>query len=127
MTVRAMSLPHRFVCITDERAGLDKDIETKPILYPDLTGWWHKLTLFQRKLYDLKGRTLFLDLDTVIVEGLDNFFTHPGDFCIIRDWGDTVHNSGLFRLEIGAHVQVWEQFVVDHRNITRRLRGDQDW
>jgi hypothetical protein len=127
MTGRAMSLPHRFVCITDERHGLDKDIETKPILYPELTGWWHKLTLFRRELYDLKGRTLFLDLDTVIVEGLDNFFTHPGDFCIIRDWGGTVHNSGIFRLEIGAHPQVWEQFVEDHREITRRLRGDQDW
>jgi hypothetical protein len=127
MVQRTLSSPYRFVCVTDDPRDLDHSIETKPIVYPELDGWWHKITLFQRKLYDLEGRTLFLDLDMVIVHGLDNFLTHPGDFCIIRDWNPERYNSSVFRLEIGSRVQVWEQFVSDYQRITQRLKGDQDW
>jgi hypothetical protein len=33
----------------------------------------------------LKGKTLFLDLDVVIVDNMDDFFTVKGDFLIAHD------------------------------------------
>jgi hypothetical protein len=127
MVNRSLTLPHRFVCVTDEPSGLNPLIETKPIESPELSGWWHKVTLFKPKFYDLQGPALFLDLDLVIIEGLDNFFLHPGEFCIIRDWSKRCCNSAVFRLDIGTHPEVWEQFAKNPESIGRRLRGDQDW
>jgi hypothetical protein len=127
MVERNLALPHRFVCVTDDSSGLDPVIETKPIENPELTGWWHKLTLFKPKFFDLEGPALFLDLDLVIIKGLDSFFLYPGAFCIIRDWTPQDHNSAVFRLDLGTLPEVWEQFARDHASVTKRLHGDQDW
>jgi hypothetical protein len=127
MVQRTLTLPHRFVCVTDDRSGLHPAIEVRPIENEDLSGWWHKVALFKPRFYDLAGTALFLDLDTVIIEGLDNFFLLPGDVCMITDWSPSHHNSAIFRLELGSHPEVWERFAADHRRLTSRLKGDQDW
>ena len=55
---RHLTIPHRFVCFTDDPAGLE--CETKPL--PDgLDGWWNKVWLFKRGLFD--DRVIYLDLD----------------------------------------------------------------
>jgi hypothetical protein len=41
------------------------------------------LTVFKKGFGGLKGKTLFLDLDVVIVDNMDDFFTVKGDFLII--------------------------------------------
>jgi hypothetical protein len=127
MVKRSLARPHRFVCLTDDPSDLDPAIETKPIENPELSGWWHKLTLFKPKFFDLEGPTLFLDLDLVIIDGLDNFFLYPGEFCLIRDWRPQEHNSSVFRIVLGTHPEVWEQFARNHESISGRLHGDQDW
>jgi hypothetical protein len=127
MVKRSLARPHRFVCLTDDPSDLDPAIETKPIENPELSGWWHKLTLFKPKFFDLEGPTLFLDLDLVIIDGLDNFFLYSGEFCVIRDWRPQEHNSSVFRIVLGTHPEVWEQFARNHESISGRLHGDQDW
>lgn len=124
MVRRRLSRPHRFVCLTDDPAGLT--CETRPLLDPSLRGWWQKLTLFAPRVHDLEGPTLFLDLDLVIVGALDPFFDDDAGFRIIRDW-ESEHrpNSSVFRLTIGAHPHVWEQF--DATTVTKRLQSDQQW
>lgn len=60
MVARNLSLPHRFVCVTDEPVA---GIECWP-LSCDLPGWWQKVGLFQPGF--CPGRKLYLDLDVVI-------------------------------------------------------------
>jgi 2-polyprenyl-3-methyl-5-hydroxy-6-metoxy-1,4-benzoquinol methylase len=61
MVARNLTLPHRFVCLTDMGAmpGSEK-------LQHGMPGWWSKLELFR-----LEGPVLYFDLDTVIVGNLD--------------------------------------------------------
>ena len=42
-------------------------------------------TVFKKDFGGLSGTTLFLDLDVVIVGGLDVFFSQPGNFLIAHD------------------------------------------
>jgi hypothetical protein len=39
---------------------------------------WRKLTVFKKDFGGLSGKTLFLDLDVVIVDNIDVFFTVEG-------------------------------------------------
>ena len=130
MVRKNISIPYRFVCLTENSDGIMDGIETKPIaLDPDLHGWWYKLQLFQRKLHDLKGPTLFLDLDVVIVDNIDALFDYEvNNFCIIQDLqASNLFNSSVFRLNVGSYPEVWEDFQINKKNIVKRLHGDQDW
>ena len=130
MVKQNISIPYRFICLTENNEGVMDGIETKPIaLDPDLHGWWYKLQLFQRELHDITGPTLFLDLDVVIVDNIDALFTFEvNNFCIIQDLqSKDLFNSSVFRLEAGAYPEVWEDFQKDKQAIVKRLYGDQDW
>lgn len=65
----------RFVCLSD----MQVDCERIP-LETDWPGWWAKIELFR----SLTGRTLFLDLDTVIVGDPEPLVT--SEFLMIRNW-----------------------------------------
>ncbi|NBY42387.1 MAG: glycosyltransferase, partial [Verrucomicrobia bacterium] len=96
MVQRHLTIPHRFVCLTDNREGLHPGIETFPIPSLKLPAGapergWTKLVSFSPDLTDkggpeLKGEVLFLDIDIVIVGNMNSFFEQPGEFLIIRDW-----------------------------------------
>ena len=76
MVEKNLTIPHRFVCFTDNAEGLDDGIEARPL--PELNDdglpekAWKKLGLFTEKLADLEGTALFLDLDIVIRENIDD-------------------------------------------------------
>ena len=100
---RHLKRPFRFVCFTDDAQGLCDDVQVLPL--PELglpKGQgdlrWRKLAVFRKQLHDLRGTTLFLDLDLVIVDALDAFFEHPGRFLIIRD-------DDLFRPQAAAQAE----------------------
>lgn len=65
----------RFVCLTDMAVSC----ESVP-LKAGWPGWWAKIELFDH----FKGRTLYLDLDTVIVGDPKPLIT--GAFLMIRNW-----------------------------------------
>lgn len=124
---RHLSHPFRFVCFTEDPAGIDPGIETPPLpplqvpkeFYPSA---WLKLAFFQNGLAELQGPTLFLDLDLVILGSLDDFFDYePDRICIIHNWIEfhktifrprpDIGNSSVFRFNAGA-----SQFVLDSFN-----------
>lgn len=128
--------PFRFVCVTDDPSGLDDGVDAEPIPpMPDgmafndqYTGWpniYIKLCLFKKGLADLRGPTLFLDIDQVITGDLDCFFDfQPGRFCIIHNWVELrkrlfrkvpfCGNSSCFRFEAGeASDRIYRQFLAD--------------
>lgn len=154
MVTRHLSRPHRFVCLTDDAAGLRDDVESMPLpdeLYrPENVGGamasageggsakrhpergWMKVGMFRPELGDLSGLTLFLDLDVLIVDALDPFFEHPGTFCVSHDYTwrgkrKTVGNTSVFRFEIGAHADVFEYFLSHRSEIIQRFRNEQEY
>ena len=91
MVARNLSREFRFVCLTEDAAGLNDQVEVFPLpeLSVDLGGperGWNKLAVFAETLYDLKGKVLCLDLDLIITGSLDELFEYPGEVMIIKDW-----------------------------------------
>ena len=121
MVERNLTIPHEFVCITDDPEG----VNCRTIKYEDdLPGWWGKLTFFKKRPYNLKGRLLFLDLDIVILNNIDDIATFPHEFGIIKDWHYESYNSSVFVLDVGKRRKVWDKF---NNRVMNRLHGDQDW
>ena len=129
---RNLSLPFRFVCVTDDATGLNPAVEAVPFPPdPKVPGmvatrpWpniFAKLALFQDGFANLKGPTLCLDIDLLVTGPLDRFFTYkPGEFCIIHNWVELrkrlfrkmppIGNSSCFRFEAGTSGGVWEVFL----------------
>lgn len=53
-------------CYTDDDSGLNPNIKIIPIpTKPALKVWWNKLAMFSKD-FPLSGKTLYLDIDTVI-------------------------------------------------------------
>lgn len=107
----------RFVCFTDDPAGINPDVECLPLpkvdFDPSLGEHWPKLGLMHASLGDLEGMTLYLDLDVVIIGDLDPFFTYDGRFCMVREWKDP-HlghgNSSVLRFFVGLESAVLDRF-----------------
>lgn len=134
MVARNLSMPFRFVCLTDNSEGINGRVETFPIpsLQLNINGperGWNKLVTFAGELYDLEGQTLFLDLDLILVSPIDELFTLPGSVVIIRDWlkKDGTGNSSVYRFNIGEHPEVLTEFQRDFVAIKRRYRNEQEY
>lgn len=135
MVKRNLSLPHKFFCYTDDPDGLRDDIEIVKI-EDKLHGWWNKLLLFQKEIPGVVGKTLYLDLDVIIVNPIDELFQFDENFVIIEDWmytvqrrrpTTTVYNSSVFVFEVGGNQHVWDNFNKDRKQVLRDNPGDQDF
>jgi alpha-N-acetylglucosamine transferase len=134
MVARNLSIPFRFVCLTDDVSGVDPKVECLPIpsIGLDLIGperGWNKLVTFERELYDLQGQALFLDLDLLIVSPIDEMFSLPGSVIIIKDWlkKDGTGNSSVYRFNLGEHSDVLTAFRADFDAIKRMYRNEQEY
>jgi hypothetical protein len=117
MVARNTSWTVRFVCFTDDPTDIRPEVECQPLPHvdydPKLGKYWPKLGLMQAGLGGLAGMTLFLDLDLVILANIDELFTCPGRFLIIREWKDPhlgYGNSSVVRFFIGAESNVLTKF-----------------
>ena len=117
MVARNTTWTARFVCFTDDASGIRPEVECQPLPKVDydlrLGKYWPKLGLMQQGLGGLAGMTLFLDLDLVILGCIDDFFTYPGRFLIIREWKDPhlgYGNSSVVRYFIGQESAVLDRF-----------------
>ena len=136
-----LSPPFRFVCLTDDPANLDSDIETLPLPNMHLSparmqaGGWQKLCVFAPELYDIKGRVLFLDIDVIITGKLDVFFEIDAPLVMIREWPQLGHrltfrrafggNSSVFAFDIGGQAQIYEHFLADRDRAFAEFRNEQ--
>lgn len=150
MARRHLRRPFRFVCFTDSAEGFDAGIEALPL--PEVRSVdgqgdsrWRKLGVFAERVADLKGPALFLDLDLVVVGGLDEFFDVPGEFCVVRDvdlfrfkfvdlfrparrrWKPLIGNTSVFRFEIGRHAGLLQRYERNSREIHARHPRSQEF
>jgi len=118
MVARNLTVPHRFVCLTDDPKGLK--CVARPA-HKSLPGWWSKMHLFKPGI--LKERTLYIDLDVVITGSLDSLVALDG-FHIIADWNVGGYNSSVMLFDPADDVShVWDEF---EPAMMEKYHGDQD-
>ena len=141
MARRHITGPMRLVCLTDDPTGLRPEIEAFPLPelgcdHPQRTlGKWKKLVLWGGNipaLTGLSGAVLFVDLDTVIVQNIDDYFTHgdPTRVYLARNWSKPLHRLGqtsVFRFPVGGNPQILENFRANSQAIADRLRFEQHY
>jgi len=129
MVARHLERPHDFVCLTDDRAGLEPGIAT--LALPDIfPGFWNKISLFRRGMFEPGQTILYLDLDIVIVGSLDFVFEDPGGFRFIGTFGTRpAFNSSVMRMQGDEQAHVYDRFVSQAVEVINsgRYAGDQNW
>ncbi|EIP97498.1 hypothetical protein OpiT1DRAFT_01938 [Opitutaceae bacterium TAV1] len=138
---RHLASPHRFVCLTDDPAGLDPEIEALPIppvdLPPDKIGTgWRKFCIFGPDSPIREGLCLFLDIDIVITGDMERFFTwQPGTIPIIHNWIEwhktlfrkrpEIGNSSVFRYDAAERAFIWNRFLKEKNQALRSFPTEQ--
>lgn len=133
MVARNLTKPFRFICFTENGEGIRPEVEIQPL--PELhipeglpERGWRKLSVFAKDFGGLEGPTLFLDLDVVIVDNIDDFFTYPGDFLIVHDKlrpGKMEGNSSVFRFEPGKYPEILDYFIENFEQVRGEVRHEQ--
>lgn len=143
MVDRHYTAPHRFICVTDDKSGLDPGIEVVPIWsewgnIPNPHGshnpsCYRRLKAFAPEARDWFGdRFVWIDLDSVITGDLRAIFDRPEDFVC---WGETdprsYYNGSLVLMTAGARRQVYDRFDPKTSPQEARAAGkfgsDQGW
>ena len=129
MVQRHTTLEHNFFIFTDNmEMEIDGHVNIRTFPMVNLQGWWNKMQLFHPGI--LEGTTLYMDLDVVITDNIDCFFTYESeaDFVGMNDFNpDTkIFNSSVFRFEPEAMKdKLWQPFIND-RERWLRYSGDQN-
>ena len=85
MVTRNTTLHINFFVFTDHvkmHKMIDGHINIREFPETDLQGWWNKIQLFHPKV-DLLGDTLYMDLDVVITDNIDCFFTYKPELTLL--------------------------------------------
>lgn len=121
MVEEHLTIPHRFICFTDDANGIK--CHAKPLPQLHRSGWYSKLSLHRPGL--LIPPVLYLDLDTLVVDSLDFVADYDGDFAILRDFFiPEGYGSGVM-LWNKPQPQVWENWIA--ANQPEHPMGDQGW
>lgn len=124
---RHLSIPHDFVCITPHKNVPEGVIRMEPPTMAE--GWWQKVGLFSPDLFGPSRRILYLDLDVVIINSLDEIASATDPFCMIENYGPNkghaAHNSScmLWTPTKETH-RIFTEFSDD---VPKQLHGDQCW
>lgn len=143
MVARNYKRPHRFVCVTDERDGIESDIEIIPdfkdfvnVPHPQNRrnpSCYRRLRMFAPDIDRWFGpRFISLDLDCVVSGDLSPVFDRTEDFII---WGntnrDTFYNGSMVMMTAGARSRVWTTFHPQRSPALSKAAGqfgsDQGW
>jgi hypothetical protein len=137
-------IDYTFACLTDSTEGnIDLSLVDQiiPLQY-NLSGWWSKLELFRPELFN-GAQILYFDLDTLIVNNIDDFASYGGDFLCLRDFNTLTHiGSGIlswnakkchhifykfFRELISGDIQINQFLGGDQEAIEHFLEIDPQW
>ena len=134
MIKRHLTVPHRFVCFTEDPRHVNPAIQIKVLPNnPSLSGWWWKPYIFKSDHFPAGDINLFIDLDMVIVRNIDNLIDYlPGKFVGLKDVSRALYPmneklcSAFMRWPSGQFDDIWSSIDASP-DISKRFRGDQDW
>ncbi|MDO8845413.1 MAG: hypothetical protein Q7U98_13010 [Methylicorpusculum sp.] len=127
----------RFVCLTDHAEGIRKEVECYPcpeiaIPEPFCNYPWRKVSLWADQLDHMDDTWLFLDLDIVVTNKLDELFTYKTDasFIVMHNWtqpNSGIGNTSVYRFKVGSHPYLLEKLLKDPENIRNTYRNSQTY
>ena len=126
------------ICFTDDATGIRSEVKCLPLpplgceIPADVPGKWPKIALWGKELGGLTGTALFIDLDTVIVANIDDYFSYgnPQDVITARNWVRFIGRHGqtsVFRFPIGGNSYLLENLQADPVAISRKYRFEQNY
>jgi hypothetical protein len=138
MVARNITGDFKVHCFTDDSAGVRAEVACWPLpslgceIPADVPGKWPKIALWGADLYGLQGVALFIDLDSVIVDNIDCYFTYgaPSDVITARNWLNLLKHSAqtsVFRFTIGSHAYMLENLQADSATISRKYQYEQNY
>jgi hypothetical protein len=140
MVSRQLSAPFRLVCLTDDRQGIRPEVECFDlpelgVPHPQRTmGKWRKQILWGREVPGLVTGTpaLFIDLDSVIVGPLDDYFSigAPDEVYVARNWARPLEKLGqtsVFRFPVGGNAHILDDFRADAQAVADKYRFEQHY
>lgn len=126
MVARHFPHPHRFICFTDDPAGLAPEVDARRLWTKHATvssphgdrnpACYRRLRLWARDAANLVGLTRFvtLDLDCVITGDLGPLWLRREDVVLYRGQAARTHYNGSMALILaGSRPAVWEEFDPD--------------
>ena len=133
MCRRNATVDFRFICYTDDPSGIGAGVLVKPLPQMDLPSGpergWLKLSMFKDDLDIPEGRCLFLDLDTVIVGNIDDYFTIEGDLILVAHRRPSkkqgIGMTSVFRFEAHRHGEIYDYFVNNIGKVKSAYRHEQ--
>lgn len=151
MIARTLSIPHRFICMTDEVGPFSDGVEVYAlpteardvgtIESPEgqrFPSCYRRLWNFSSEAAQLFGEhILAIDIDLVVLKDLAPILDRPEDFVGVRPqmtWGNQQRVAGgMYLLRTGSHAAVWNTFrrQPNHSIAAARAAGyrgsDQAW
>jgi len=133
MIQRHLTVPHRFVCFTDNAENLNSNIEIRKLPPMTIQGWWWKPYLFKADHFPTHDTILFFDLDMVIVKNIDHLIDYKTEsFVGLRDVGRVFRpgynklGSAVMKWPAGQFSRIWDNLEKDLSQ-SKRYQGDQEW
>jgi hypothetical protein len=102
---RNLTIPHRFVCFSDCEVNCERiELELGD------HGFWSKMQMFKPGI--LSGPTLYLDLDTVICNNLDDVIDciQHEQFVMWIEADKNIHSSAFMYWQ-GDHSYLWDTYI----------------
>jgi hypothetical protein len=142
MVERNLDRPFKRVCLTNVPKKIPRDVQAIPVtpfkgrLGVPLRGWWNKVHLFKPKIDYGSDRVLYLDLDLLILDKLDEYVDFPAPFAACADVAPFFQGGkGLTVCKrYNSSIMVWDRdarpthvFRDWTPEVAERLWGDQDW
>lgn len=134
MIERNLTIPHRFICVTDNKEGINKEIEIVDMWddWMELGGCYCRLKVFSKEMREILGdRFVCLDLDCIIVGNLDKTFSRREDFVILKYPYENsrtaicqYYGGGLIMMDAGCRSFIWENFTEQSTKTTRQRSRD---
>lgn len=133
MVKKNTTVEHKFICFTDntviQKRLRHTDIEFREFKRHDFDGWFNKLQLFSPDS-ELVGSNLYMDLDVVIMNNIDELFTYGKDhnFVGMNDFNPAtgVFNSSIMKFNNNTTSSlIWDNYI-KRRTEFKKYTGDQE-
>jgi hypothetical protein len=124
-----VTVDYELVCLADDSTGILPELVDRIIpLTNGFPTWWNKIELFKPHQFTT-DRIFYIDLDTIIIDNIDNIVTFSGIFAGLCDfYGMHSLGSGLMAWNKLYTENIYMDFVVKSKDIIQNYKeGDQQW
>lgn len=114
--------------LTNDSTGFNSNLIDEVIPFKhQYRGWWSKIELFRPDIFT--GRVFYMDLDTVVVNNIDELVKYKTTFAGIRDlYHHNFLQTGVMSWDAAHNHQVYEDFVPRAASVmSTHIEGDAKW